>query len=169
MYSIFLIFMNVESACQLVSLQDNNILELKRAYAACPRHDVNLVMGDANAKVGREPTIGKHSLHESTNINGFTLVDFATGRQMVIKSRYFMHKRIHLQTWHSQDGHTFNQIDHCLSTSSPKTSAQLFWTFDCPLKKNPTKIWGANPPLLESIKCFHNVNSQPSSFLMHQR
>jgi hypothetical protein len=75
-------------------------------------------MGDANAKVGREtihqPTIGKHSLHESTNENGLRLVYFAAGRQMAIKSTYFMHKQIHLQTWHSQDGHTFNQIDHCL-------------------------------------------------------
>jgi hypothetical protein len=77
-----------------------------------------LLMADANAKVGREtvhqPTIGKHSLHESTNENGLRLVDFAAGRQMAIKSSYFMHKRIHLQTWHSSDGHTFNQIDHCL-------------------------------------------------------
>jgi hypothetical protein len=32
---------------------------------------------------------------------------------MAIKST-FMHKPIHLQTWHSPDGHTFNQIDHCL-------------------------------------------------------
>jgi hypothetical protein len=75
-------------------------------------------MGDANAKVGREivhqPTIGKHSLHESTNENGLRLVDFAAGRQIAIKSTNFMHKRIHLQTWHSPDGYTFNQINHCL-------------------------------------------------------
>jgi hypothetical protein len=75
-------------------------------------------MGDANAKVGREslhqPTISKNSLHESTHENGLRLVDFAAGRQMAIKSTFFMHKRIHLQTWHSTDGHTFNQIDHCL-------------------------------------------------------
>jgi hypothetical protein len=92
--------------------------QLERAYAACPSHDVKLVMGAANAKVGREtvhqPTIGKHSLHESTNENGLRLVDFAAGRQVAIKGTYFMHKRIHLQTWHSPDGHTFNQIDHRL-------------------------------------------------------
>jgi hypothetical protein len=74
--------------------------QLDRAYAACSSHDVKLVMGDANAKVGREtvhqPTIGKHSLHESTNENGLRLVDFTAGRQMVIISTYFMHKRIHL-------------------------------------------------------------------------
>jgi hypothetical protein len=73
---------------------------------------------DANAKVGREtvhqPTIGKHSLHDSTNDNDLRLVDFGVGRQIGIKSTYFMHKRIHLQTWHSPDGHIFNQIDQCL-------------------------------------------------------
>jgi hypothetical protein len=72
-------------------------------------------MGDANAKNGREtvhqPTTDKHILHESTNENGLRLVEFAAGRQMAIKSTYFMHKQIHLQTWHSPDGHTFNQID----------------------------------------------------------
>jgi endonuclease/exonuclease/phosphatase family metal-dependent hydrolase len=75
-------------------------------------------MRNANAKVGQETvhqsTIGKHSLHECTTENGLRLVDFAAGRQMAIKSTYFMHKRIHLKTWHSLDGHTFKQIDHCL-------------------------------------------------------
>jgi hypothetical protein len=42
------------------------------------------------------------------------LVEFAAGRQMAIKSTYFIHKQIHLHTWHSPYGHTFNQIDHCL-------------------------------------------------------
>jgi hypothetical protein len=97
--------------------------QLERVYAACPSHDVKLVIEDANAKVSREtvlqPTIGKHSLHERTNENGLRLVDFAAGRQMAIKSTFFMHKRIHLQTWHSPDGHTFNQIDHCLIDGRP--------------------------------------------------
>jgi hypothetical protein len=70
--------------------------QLERAYAACPSHDVKLVMGDVNAKVGRETahqsTISKHSLHGRTNENGLRLVDFATGRQMAIKSTFFMHK-----------------------------------------------------------------------------
>jgi hypothetical protein len=51
--------------------------QLVRAYAACSSHDVKLVMGDANVKVGREtvhqPPIGKHSLHKSTNENGLRL------------------------------------------------------------------------------------------------
>jgi hypothetical protein len=65
--------------------------QLERAYAACPSHDVKVVIGDANAKVGREavhqPTICKHSLHENTHENGLRLVDFAAGRQMAIKVR----------------------------------------------------------------------------------
>jgi endonuclease/exonuclease/phosphatase family metal-dependent hydrolase len=90
------------------------------AYAAYPSHDVKLVMGDANAKVGREtvhqPTIGKHSLHEM-RIQIKMTSDWSTlpaGRQMAIKYTYFMNNRIHLQTWHYPDGHAFNQIDHCL-------------------------------------------------------
>jgi hypothetical protein len=33
---------------------------------------------------------------------------------MPINSTYFMHKWIHLQTWHSTDEHTPNQMDYCL-------------------------------------------------------
>jgi hypothetical protein len=61
-----------------------------------------LLMGDTNAKIDREkihhPMIGKYSLHATTNENGFRLIDFAAGRQMAIRSTYFMHKRIHIYT-----------------------------------------------------------------------
>jgi hypothetical protein len=57
----------------------------------CPSHEVKLVMGDMNAKVGRhtvhQPTIGKHSLHESTNENGLRLVDFAANGDQKSKVR----------------------------------------------------------------------------------
>jgi NACalpha-BTF3-like transcription factor len=33
--------------------------QLEQAYAACPSHDVKLVMGNANAKVGRETVISQ--------------------------------------------------------------------------------------------------------------
>jgi hypothetical protein len=46
-----------------------------------PKNDVKLVMRDANAKVRREtvhqPTIGRYSLHDSTNVNDLRLIDFA--------------------------------------------------------------------------------------------
>jgi hypothetical protein len=41
--------------------------QLERAYAACPSHDVKLVMGDANAKVGRETVY--HSLYTEKKVH----------------------------------------------------------------------------------------------------
>ena len=91
---------------------------LRAAYEKCPKHDVKMIIGDVNAKVGREeifrPVIGKCGLHENTNENGLRLVYFATEMGMVIKSTWFMHKKINLATWKSPDGKTLNQIDHCL-------------------------------------------------------
>lgn len=54
---------------------------------------IKIVVGDLNAKVGREleyrATPGGHSLHERTNSNGSMLIDFAVGKGMVIKSTMF--------------------------------------------------------------------------------
>jgi hypothetical protein len=52
--------------------------------------------------------------YDKRNKYKIRLVDFAANMQMAFKNTYFMHKRIHNQTWHSLDRHTFNQIDHCL-------------------------------------------------------
>ena len=50
--------------------------KLEVLYKRCPRSDIKTLVGDFNAKVGREgifgPTVGKHSLHEKTSDNGRT-------------------------------------------------------------------------------------------------
>jgi hypothetical protein len=76
---------------------------LERVYRRCPRHDVKIIMGDMNAKIGKEqdfiPTIGKHSLHEESNDNGLLLVNCAVSLNMTISSTCFEHKNIHKVTW----------------------------------------------------------------------
>jgi hypothetical protein len=48
------------------------------------------LLGDFNAKVGREdifkPTIGKESSHEISNDNGIGVVNFATSKNLLVKS-----------------------------------------------------------------------------------
>jgi len=79
---------------------------------------MKMLLGDFNAKVGREnifkPAIGQESLHKDNNDNGVRLVNFATSKNIVVKSTMFPHWNIHKYTWTSLDGKTHNQIDHVL-------------------------------------------------------
>jgi len=51
------------------------------------------LLGDFNAKVGREnmfkPSIGNESLHQDSKDNGVRIVNFATSKNLVVKSRMF--------------------------------------------------------------------------------
>jgi len=90
--------------------------DLEAVYDSLPLHCVKLVVGDLNAKVGKEnrfrPTIGPGSLHSISNNNGTRLVNFASLKDFIISSTYFPRKDIHKHKWKSPDGRTQNQIDH---------------------------------------------------------
>ncbi|XP_050502575.1 craniofacial development protein 2 isoform X2 [Diabrotica virgifera virgifera] len=100
--------------------------DLERIYDSIPRNDIKMVIGDTNAKIGKEEeyigVIGKHSLHRDTNENGQFLIDFAAGKNMIISSTCFPHRDIHKGTWISPDGNTINQIDHILTEKRMATS-----------------------------------------------
>ncbi|XP_061720037.1 craniofacial development protein 2-like [Cydia pomonella] len=112
--------------------------QLEMVYEQIPSFDVKIVLGDFNAKVGREdifiPTIGRHSKHDISNDNGLRLISFAASKAMVIKSTMYPHKDIFKGTWKSPDGVTINQIDHVLIDDRHKSSIQNVRAFrgaDC--------------------------------------
>jgi len=58
--------------------------------------------------------IRNKSLHQDNNDNGVRVVNFATSKNLFVKSKMFPHHNIHKCTWTSPDGKTHNQIDHIL-------------------------------------------------------
>lgn len=90
--------------------------EIERWYNTIPNYDVEVVIRDYNAKIGKEekykPTIGSHSKHTKLNENGRKLNEFALEKELRAAKTYF--KKIHKGTWISPDKKTVNQIDHIL-------------------------------------------------------
>lgn len=91
---------------------------LGQVYDSLPSNDIKLVIGDLNAKIGREPAyreiIGNHSLHAESNDNGTRVIDFAASRDMVVMSTQFPRKNIHKWTWTAPGDRAHNQIDYVL-------------------------------------------------------
>ena len=81
-------------------------------------HDMLIVTGDMNAKVGYdresyERVIGINGMGQR-NDNGKRLCDICDMNELVITGTLFPHKDIHKATWISPDRKTKNQIDHTL-------------------------------------------------------
>jgi len=57
---------------------------------------------------------GNESVHQDSNDNGVRIVNFATSKNLVVKSMMFLHRNIHKYTWTSPDGKTHNKTDHIL-------------------------------------------------------
>jgi len=98
--------------------KDSFYEDLEQVFDHFPKYRMKILIGDFNAKVGREnifkSTTGNESVHQDSNDNGVRLVNFATSKNLVVKSTMFPHRNIHKYTWTSPDGNTHNQIDHIL-------------------------------------------------------
>ena len=92
--------------------------QLQQVISKVPAHDMLLIIGDLNAKVGADNTnyaraMGQHGTGEM-NDNGERLAEFCMNQNYVIGGTIFPHKNIHKLTWKSPDGKTLNQIDHII-------------------------------------------------------
>jgi hypothetical protein len=98
--------------------KDSFYEELEQVFDHFPKYDMKILLGDFNAKLGREdtlkPTIGNKNLHEDIDDNGVRVVNFATSKDLVVKSTMFPHRNVYKYTWTSPVGKTYNQIGHIL-------------------------------------------------------
>jgi exonuclease III len=90
--------------------------------------DVTILMGDMNAKVGKDNggyqlVMGNHGMGRR-NENGGLFADCCAEHNLVIGGTIFPHKPKHQATWTSPDMNTENQIDHICITRKFRRSLQ---------------------------------------------
>ena len=110
-----------------VEAKDDFYDQLQKGIDNVPKHDILVLMGDWNAKVGErqfgeEGVMGKEALKSVRNDNGERFVEFCPTNGLVITSTSFPHKDINKYTWTSPDGRIRNQIDHVVVNSRFKRS-----------------------------------------------
>ena len=79
--------------------------QLKAEIEGIPKHDMKIIMGDLNAKVGDdnstyERTMGCEGCGKM-NENGERLLDFCEENAFIVGGTLFKHKDIHKLTWYS--------------------------------------------------------------------
>jgi hypothetical protein len=116
-FSCILIYVHAPTNEKTEDIKEEFYNLLEQNINQIARSDIKLILGDFNAKVGKEsiykPTIGNESLHNDIN-NGTKLIQFAISNGLNVRSTTFPHKDIHKETWYSTDGRTVNQTDDIL-------------------------------------------------------
>jgi len=89
--------------------------ELEQVFHHFRKYHMKILLGDFNAKVATEnifkPTIGNKRLQQHSIDNGVRIVNFATSKNLVVKSTMFPHRNIYKYTWPSTDGKIHTQIE----------------------------------------------------------
>ena len=67
---------------------------MRQVFDQFPKYHMKMLLGDFNAKVGRE-NIFKPTIGQDSNDNGVRLVNFATSKNLVVKSTMFPQRNIH--------------------------------------------------------------------------
>ncbi|XP_072015018.1 uncharacterized protein [Amphiura filiformis] len=100
---------------------ENHYDSMRRAIESIPAHNLLIVMGDFNARVGLEDT--KFTYHDTTNRNGKYLVELATEKNLIIANTQFRKKAGKLWTFTSPGGNKY-QLDYILIRRKWRNSLQ---------------------------------------------
>jgi hypothetical protein len=71
-------------------------VEVERVFDKLPKYHMNILLGDFSVEVSREdifkPTVGNENSHEIGNDNGVRVINFATSKNLTVKSTMFPHR-----------------------------------------------------------------------------
>ena len=80
-YNMTLIIIYAPTEDKEEEIKEQFYEELQRTQDRVPKHDVIIIMGDMNAKLGKEKVfsqvIGRHTLHNISNKNGEIVSNYA--------------------------------------------------------------------------------------------
>jgi len=123
--------------------------ELERANSYASPHDLLLVGGDFNARVGQDSheisprVVGKHGFHDISNANGERLRDFCEAAHLHISSTRFPHPKKRLWTWTHPTG-VKAHLDHILCSRKWHNSVRNCRSYDSVNLDSDHRIISAN-------------------------
>ena len=93
-HNIFVVNVHAPSEEKSDESKESFYEELEQVFDHFPKYHTKTLLGDFNAKVGRE-NIFKPTIGQDSNDNGVRLVNFATSKNLVVKSTMFPQRNIH--------------------------------------------------------------------------
>ena len=118
--TVSIVYAPTESASDME--KDEFYNSLKEHLETVKRHDIHLLIGDFNARIGKDShlnnpiVVGPHCYHEETNTNGERLVNLCQEFQMRPAQPRFPQPVSRLWTWMHPNGSKY-QLDHILINS----------------------------------------------------
>ncbi|RUS75817.1 hypothetical protein EGW08_016409 [Elysia chlorotica] len=99
-------------------IKDEFYDQLQAEIESLPQHELRIIMGNLNAKVGNDNTNYERAMGRegcgSINDNGERLLETCTTYDYVIGGTLFQNQDIHKLTWCSPNERDINQIDHLM-------------------------------------------------------
>jgi hypothetical protein len=112
-----IIVLNVHDSTEdkITNVKDRFYEEPERVFDKFLKYHMKM-LGDFSAKIGREDIsnqqLGMRVFAKLVMIMDLRVVNFATSKNLIVKSTMFPHRNIHKVTWTSPVRKTHNQIDH---------------------------------------------------------
>ncbi|CAF3398890.1 unnamed protein product [Rotaria socialis] len=114
---------------QAIEEVDAFYLKLQQTVDKVPRGDMLLIMGDFNARVGKQQNqttknvIGPHTV-DKINENGQHLIDFCSHNDIIVANTFYQHKTVHQMTWKHPGNKRWHMLDYTLVNKKFRSSVE---------------------------------------------